>query len=511
MVAAGHPLAAATGLRILAGGGNAFDAVVAMAAAIAVVEPAMNSIGGDSFAIVSPRDHEPFALNASGPAPLAARPEDFGARINPNGLAAATLPGAVKAWERLHRQHCRLSWHALLQPAIDYAREGVPASSFLAAHAREHRAELARFEASAEVFLPGGEPIGTGQILRQADLAHTLEEIAAAGDSTGLYSGSFAAALDRHARSSGRPHRASDLDRVACERHIPLQVDYLGHRVLAQPPVSQGYVTLAALKIAEYAGAGELDFADPGRIHLAIEAKKRAFALRHQFLGDPRHRGLAPTEFLRPNRLRAAAAAIDRGRAWQQGPPGTRSGTDTTCLAAADREGNCIAYIQSIFAAFGCREMIPGTGVLMNNRMTGFSLDRASPNHLRGGAHPVHTLMTWMVTDEGAPIAFGSTAGGHYQVQTNAQLIENHLRFGMSLQSSLEAPRFGHDEISGQVFVEERFGRPLAPQLTQLGHAATSAGLFGAGSRALAIGRNPATGTFSGASDPRWHGIAIGL
>ncbi len=510
MVAAGQPLAASVGLQILAGGGNAYDAALAMAAAIAVVEPAMNSIGGDAFCIAHRAGGRPYALNASGPAPLGASAQSYGERINPLGLAAASIPGAIRAWQALHSAGCSKSWADLLAPAISYAREGIATSASLAAHCRQFAGDLARFPASAAVFLPQGQPLLEGQLLVQGDLARTLEEISASGDASGFYDGSFAANLEAHARRSGQPHRASDLQLARCDQLDPLAVSYLDHRVCAQPPVSQGYVTLAALRIGQLAGAGQLEFADPQRIHLAIEAKKAAFGLRHRFLGDPAFEGGDGAEYLSDDHLAEAAASINPASASQ--PPVRRvlAGSDTTCLAAADDRGNSIAYIQSIFAAFGCREMIPDTGVMMNNRMTGFSLDPASPNFLRGGRRPAHTLMTWMALQGSSAVAFGSTAGGHYQVQTNQQLIESHLRYRLPLQSCFEAPRWGHDEETGHVFIEDRFGRPVAEVLQAMGHNAHSAGLWGAGSRGLAIGRNLTANTLTAGCDPRWHGTAIG-
>ena len=512
MVAAGHPLAAAVGLQTLARGGNAFDAAVAMAAAIAVVEPAMNSIGGDAFAIVkSPASDRPQAFNSSGPAPAGASARDFGQKIPPEGLSAATIPGAVLLWERLHSGFGRLGWAELLAPAIEFADRGVPVSQLLAGHIENAQASLARFPDSARTYLPGGAPLRSGATLHQRPLARTLQEVSDQGPA-GLAEGSFATALETYARELGLAHRRSDFQLLRCDRLTPLSIPYLGREVWVQPPVSQGYVTLAALAIAELAGAGELEYSDPLRVHIGIEAKKQAFRLRHRFLGDPDQVGADPAELLDRDLLAAAAARIDPARAARPGvPEALPVGSDTTCLAAADAEGNSVAYIQSIFAAFGSRAMVPGTGVMMNNRMTGFSLDPQHPNFLRGGRRPIHTLMTWMVTDADEPVAFGSTAGGHYQVQTNQQVIDNHLRFGMGLQTALEAPRWGHDEISGQVYVEERFGPPVAWSLRSLGHEAAGAGLWGAGSRALAIGRDPSSGNLCGASDPRWHGVAIGL
>ncbi|MXY12508.1 MAG: hypothetical protein F4Y46_00480, partial [Chloroflexi bacterium] len=463
MVAAGHPLAAGVGLQALARGGHAFDAAVAMAAAIAVVEPAMNSIGGDAFAIVkSPDSAQPQAFNSSGPAPAAARARDYGERIAPEGLAAATIPAAVRLWEQLHGEYGRLKWADLLAPAIEFADRGVPVSQLLAGHIQANRNSLARFPDSARTYLPGGAPLRAGETLWQRPLARTLAEVSERG-AAGLAEGSFAGALEAYARDLGLAHRRSDFQLLRCDRLAPLSTPYLGRTVWVQPPVSQGYVTLAALAIADLAGAGELEYPDPVRVHIAIEAKKQAFQLRHRFLGDPDLAGASSAEILDGDLLGASAARIDHTRAARHAiPEPLPVGSDTTCLAAADAEGNSVAYIQSIFAAFGSRAMVPGTGVMMNNRMTGFSLDPRHPNFLRGGRRPVHTLMTWMVTDAGLPVAFGSTAGGHYQVQTNQQVIDNHLRFGMDLQRALEAPRWGHDETSGDVYVEERFGAPMA-------------------------------------------------
>ena len=492
-------------------GGNAFDAVVTMAAVIAVVEPSSNHVGGDAFSIYQAAGHDGLqALNASGPSPAATSPGAFSGRIPQIGLRSAGVPGAVSAWDTLVNNHCRFGFPRLLQPAIDYAAQGFPISHALSSAIADNHDKLSASATGLDLFYPGGEPLQPGAILLQPDLAATLRAIASGG-ADAFYRGEFADKLDSWSREHDAWMTAADLARYRCEVMEPLYLDYRGYRIAGQPPVSQGYVLLDELNIAAGFDLAATGFGTPDTVHTMIEAKKFAFADRHTYLGDPEHVEYDMAHLLSEDFAAVRRAALDPARAANDPPPGKLTeGSDTTVIAAIDADGNAITYIQSLFEAFGCGVIPDGTGVFLNNRMTGFSLDPSAPNFIQPNKRTMHTLNTYMVLRDGRPFLLGGTPGGHYQVQTNFQLVSNVLDHGMNVQQAVEAPRWGHDEITGIAAVETRFPDGLADALRGRGHVIQSCGAWGNPSRAHLIAVDPENGSFTGGSDPRWHGQAIG-
>ncbi len=492
-------------------GGNAFDAVVTMAAVIAVVEPSSNHVGGDAFAIYKAASQDgPRALNASGPAPAAANPGAFSGTIPAVGLRSASVPGAVSAWDTLATNHCRFDLPHLLQPAIDYAGQGFPISHALSRAIAENHQKLSASSTGLELFYPAGEPLRPGAILVQTDLASTLRAIATDG-AAAFYEGRFAQKLDTKSREHDAWMTAADLAGYHCEVSEPLYTTYRGYQVAGQPPVSQGYVLLAQLNIAAGFDFATSGFGAADTVHAMIEAKKLAFADRHRFLGDPDHIDFDMNHLLSEQFATERRAAIDPTRASSDPPPGRpNEGSDTTVVAAVDVDGNAVTYIQSLFEAFGCGVIPDGTGVLLNNRMTGFSLDSSVPNFLRPGKRTMHTLNTYMVLRDGHPYLLGGTPGGHFQVQTNFQLVSNVLDHGMNVQQAVEAPRWGHDELTGVAGLETRFDPALAGHLRDRGHVIECYGPWGNPSRAHLIAIDSENGGFMAGSDPRWHGQAIG-
>ncbi len=492
-------------------GGNAFDAIVTMAAVIAVVEPSSNHVGGDAFSIYQSAGHDHLqALNASGPAPTAADPDAFSGRIPQIGLRSASVPGAVSAWDTLAKGHCHFDLPRLLQPAIDYAERGFPISYALSSAIANSHEKLSASTTGLALFYPGGEPLRAGAILVQTDLASTLRSIATGG-ADAFYQGEFAQKLDTWSYEHDAWMTATDLAAYRCDVGEPIYTTYRGYQIAGQPPVSQGYVLLSQLNIAAGFDFAATGFGAADTVHTMLEAKKLAFADRHGFLGDPNHVNYDMPRLLSEEFAARRRAAIDPGHAVNDPPPGRlNEGSDTTVIAAVDADGNAITYIQSLFEGFGCGVIPDGTGVLLNNRMTGFSLDPSAPNFLRPGKRTMHTLNTYMVLRDGRPYLLGGTPGGHYQVQTNFQLISNVIDHGMHVQKAVEAPRWGHDELTGVAGLETRLNSALAGHLRDRGHVITSYGAWGNPSRAHLIAIDPDNGSFMAGSDPRWHGQAIG-
>lgn len=512
MVSTGHPLATATGIRLLLDGGNAFDAAIGAAAVIAVVEPNSNQVGGDVFALCRPAATGVVeAVNASGPAPAAADRSGYAEGIPTHGLRSATLPGAVAAWEVINQRYGQAPLERLLAPAIVYASGGFPVDLALAGASSQSLETLTQFPATSAVLCPGGRAPRPGETLVQTDLARTLREIAANG-AAGFYQGLFAERLLQASDAAGGDWSVEDLAALPVEVLEPLRTVYRGHEVLEQPLPSQGCLVLADLNIAEGFDLAALRFGTANGLHIMVEAHKLAFADRLARLGDPEHVDvpvdmLVSKEFAARRRmmLNPARASLP---ATSTDPSG--SGTDTTAVSVVDEDGNAITLIQSVFQQFGSAFIVPGTGVLLNNRMNGFSLHPESPNCLAGGKRPIHTLNTYMVQREGKLMMLGGSPGGHFQTQANFQVLTNVIDHGMHWQAAMDAPRWYHDADSDTLTLESRFELDVASALERRGHGVAWAPAFTPRARSQGIMLDPASGARFGATDPRWHGQVLG-
>ena len=512
MVSTGHPLATATGLRLLLDGGSAFDAAIGAAAVIAVVEPSSNQIGGDVFALCRPAATGIVeAVNASGPAPAAADRSSYADGIPTHGLRSATLPGAVAAWETINRRYGHMPLERLLAPAIVYASGGFPVDIALAGAIGQSLETLKQHPATSAVLCPGGRAPRPGESLLQPDLARTLREIAFNG-AAGFYQGTFADRLLQASAAADGDWSVEDLAAMPVEVLPPLRTVYRGYEVLEQPLPSQGYLVLADLNIAEGFDLAALRFGTAHGLHIMAESHKLAFADRLAHLGDPAHVDvpvdmLVSKEFAARRRMmlnpaRASLSAASRD------PSG--AGQDTTAVSVVDEDGNAITLIQSVFQQFGSAFIVPGTGVLLNNRMNGFSLDPESPNCLAGGKRPIHTLNTYMVQRDGALMMLGGSPGGHFQTQANFQVLTNVIDHGMHWQAAMDAPRWYHDADTDTLTLESRFELDVASALERRGHGVAWAPAFTPRARSQGIMLDPASGARFGATDPRWHGQVLG-
>lgn len=519
-VAAPHRLAAETGQRILIQGGNALEAMVAMAATIAVVYPHNNALGGDGFWLVADRARRVHFIDACGPAGAGAgipAYRDLGHdTIPPRGpLAALTVPGTVGGWmlalEMAKAFGGRLPLDMLMGDAIRHAREGVPVSASQARVAPEAFAALREVPGFAPLFMREGQPLAAGAPMVQAALADTLEQITHAGLAD-FYRGDVGREMAADLERFGSPVTRIDLERYEARLRQPLSLPIAGGRVHGSPPPTQGLSTLVSLGLLERLGVRRAESFE--HIHGLIEAVKRATAVRDRVVTDPDHLTEDPAAFLAPAFLDRQAAAISRTSAAPAPPLDARG--DTVWMGAVDQDGLAVSFIQSVFWDFGSGLVLPRTGVLMQNRGLSFSLDPSARNPLHPGRKPFHTLNPALALfDDGAVMPFG-TMGGEAQPQILAQLF-SRVRLGLSLAEAIDVPRFVLGRQPGErevvLRLENRFDEALIQALGRAGHpvaveAVPYADQFG---HAGALRRHRRDGRVEAAHDPRADGGAMGV
>ena len=524
LIAASQPLAAAAGLRVLQSGGNAIDAAVTAASVLSVVEPTMNGVGGDLFAIVyDAKTKTVHGLNASGRAPAAATPEEFRKRgldaIPYRGVLSVSVPGVVDGWSELLTKYGTIKLDQALRPAIDYARDGFAVSEIIAFQWRDAEPVLARDPAAAATFLPGGHAPTPGDVFRNPHLAATLDQIARGGRDA-FYRGPIAKAIADDMRKRNGLITEADLAANHPDWVEPISTTYRGYSVLEMPPNTQGAIALEMLNILEGFDLKAMGHNSAAYLHTLVEAKRIAFADRDAWLADP---GSVPPAALkrmlakdyaaeRRREINPQKAAADYAPLSVPGrttpvphePPQARG--DTIYLTVIDHDGNIVSLIQSIFENFGSGIVAGDTGITLHNRGNLFSLQPGHPNLLAPGKRPFHTLVPAMVMKDGRPwLSFG-VMGGDMQPQGHVQVLLNLIDFGMNLQEAGEAARFRHSAaglaLESAIAPETRFG------LDSRGHKLiTQIGIFG-GFQGILI--DPITGVFFGGSDPRKDGLAIG-
>lgn len=503
IVASGHPLATEAGVAALRGGGNAADAAVAAAAVLAVVKPMATSIGGDVFALVyEAKTGKVKAHNGSGAAPLALDLERFSGGYPSSGALLATVPGAIAAMGSILADHGHIDLGRALEPAIDYAERGFVVSDLLAADIGSNASRLSADQECARILLPGGRPPRAGEMLRQPELAASLRELATDG-ALAFYRGALAERLARGIQALEGAIAMEDLAAHATDRPAPLTTAYHGLTVYGQPPPSQGHVFMEELAIAEGLDLAKHEWRSAELVHLMVESKKAAFADRDAFAGDPRF-----VEFDAQGILDPAFVAGRRDALRRPASTAALLPADTTYVAVVDRDGNAVSLIESVFSQFGAGVIVPKTGVLLNNRLVGFSLDARSPNALAPGKRPVHTLNTVLVLDSGRPRLVFGTPGAHAQVQTNFQLAVGLIDFGLDVQTAIEEPRWYHE--AGVLRLEGRWPRSVRHSLAARGHEIALLPDWSdvtGGAQAISI---DGSGVLAGGADPRREGTAAG-
>ena len=511
--AASQPLAVSAAVTILNQGGSFIDAGIALSAVISVVEPGASHLGGDAFLITHhARNKENLAFNGSGVAPHSATLEAYRDGIPLHGYKSGTVPGLVSTWFAAHERYGKLAIAQLLAPAIEYAENGFPATPGFIRRLSNHLA----IAPHTTLFNDMGIDVNlkVGDLVVQKDLAKSLRAIAVGGRAA-FYEGEIA----RHLVDGSDGWFSSDDLKAHTTRVLePLAIKYRDITIYGQPPPSQGMILLEELLLCERFDISAMSEAD--RIHIEVEAKKIGFADRNLILTDPEFLGVNVAKILSKENIDARLPQINPKKANNERVP-SQEGSDTTYFLIADSEGNAVSWIQSVFHGFGSSWVIPGTGIILNSRLTGFSLDKNSPNLIGPGKRPAHTLNAWTATRaDGSLYLVGGTPGANIQVQTNLQLIVNVVDLKMNVQEAIEAPRWQHLSVAGQsslvetgsgvLEIEDRVDTLVLDSLKAKGHEITSIGAWAHGSSVQMLEVMP-NGTYLFGSDPRSEGHAAGI
>jgi len=523
LVATPHTLASEAGRSVLQRGGNAVDAAIAAGAAIAVVYPHMNGVGGDSFWLIyDARNGRLRALNAAGRSAAAADLETYRARFGTSipvrgGAAALTVPGVVSGWWAAHALSrdslgSSISWSALLEAASAHAREGFPPSAGQrreTADATDLFGDEAPVELRARLWRVFGPELLTRERFVQADLASTLDEIATGGADE-FYRGALAARIARAASAAGSPLTADDLAHHTAEWVEPLRVPYRDGEAASFPPPTQGFAALAILSLLEGFDIRSLTEAD--YLHTVVEATKLAFEDRDRYLADPTVASVPVARCLDPARLAERRRRISRRASMPAAGPAATG--DTIAIVTADAQGNAVSLIQSLYWEFGSGVIAGDTGILLQNRGAFFSLDPAHVNRLAPRKQTAHTLIPSMYLVGGRPRLVYGTMGGEGQPQTQTALVTRIVDRGLDPQAAVEAPRwlFGRTwgEETRSLRLEDRFGDDVRESLRERGHEVEVVEAWSDLMGHAQVIRIDPTG-FTGASDPRADGAALGM
>ncbi len=519
IVATSQPLAARAGVQILERGGNAIDAAIATNAAMGLMEPTGNGIGGDLFAIVyEAKTGKLFGLNSSGWAASGLTPELLRSRgektMPARGPYTVTVPGTVAGWAALHDRFARLPLSDLLAPAIYYARNGFPVAEVTS---RGWAASVKLLSASpnaARTYLVDGRAPKAGEIFRNPDLARSLELIAKGGRDA-YYKGPIAESIVRAIRAAGGTMTAADLAEFQPEWVEPLHTKYRGWTVSELPPQGQGIAALMMLDLMSQFPLREYGFQSARALHVMIEAKKLAYADLIRYVGDPRSGPVPVAAMLDKAHAAQRATAIDLNRAHCHVEPSvldgitTASGNDTIYLTTIDRDGNMVSLIQSNYSGFGSGIVPDGAGFMLQNRGALFTLEPNQPNTLAPRKRPLHTIIPAFMEKDGVRISFG-IMGGWNQAQAHAQFVSDIADFDLTPQEALEAGRFTKDTFEGcDLQIESRVPESTRQALAALGHVLKveppRTGEFGWGQAIMAL----PSGVHYGASEPRHDGEAI--
>ena len=513
VAATSHYLATQTAIAVLREGGNAMDAAIAACAVQCVVEPESTGIGGDCFCLYTPNGASaPIAFNGSGRAPAAATPDWFARQgiteIQRQSPHAVTIPGAVDAWHQLLRDHGTKPMAEILAPAISYARDGYPVGSRVSADFAVNVEILKDCPNASRVFLPGGAPIPAGDVHHQPELARTLQKIAQHGRD-GFYTGDVARDIVDYLQSRGGLHQMDDFANAAGEYVVPIVAQYRGYDVFQCPPNGQGVIALMLLKLMErFERAGDTPI-NIARIHQEIEAGRLCYHQRDAWLADPAQSDV-PVEWLLSDanidRLFQTIKADSANSALPDFQPPNHK--DTVYITVVDKDRNACSFINTLFENFGTGWMAPASGVVLQNRGQGFTLEAGHPNCIAPGKRPLHTIIPGMIMQNGKPVMSYGVMGGQYQAFGHMQFLSRHLQYGLDVQEAQDLPRFFPNLQTGNVEVEGAIPDAILDGLRALGHNIVPTARPIGGSQAIWIDHD--RGTLTGGSDPRKDGCAIG-
>ena len=525
MAASAHPLASLAGVRIMAQGGNAFDAAVAIASTLNVCEPYMSGAAGVGVALayVAAEDRV-RALNFSGRMPQAADPDEYSEADKDVGVKSALVPGNCAGWLTLHETYGRLDREPLFEPAIGYAENGTAITAFNAHSIGNSAARLSQFP-SAGIFVKNGAGPRVGHRQKQPQLAESLRSIASGGKDE-FYRGALGKRIVDGLRELGGQMTEEDLATYDAEWHEPISIGYRDYEIFSVPPNSTGFQLLETLKIMEGFDGPDLIFQHPETLHLYIETVKLAVADRIKWGGDPAYVKAPIDALLSDGYAAQQRARIDRNNAAtvsgeqfsrlvpsgsiKAGSPDAFDGGMTTHFAVADSDGNVVSVTQTLGGGFGSAVAPGDTGLFLNNMAHWFDLERDAPNRLEGGKLVDFCVAPTQTFRNGRFHVSLGTPGSWGILQTTPQFVMNALDFGMNVQEAIEAPRLRVFE-ERRVVMEERFPAPVRAALADKGHdieLTTPFSMTVGGAQGIMIDQE--SGTFQGGADPRRDGVAIG-
>jgi gamma-glutamyltranspeptidase/glutathione hydrolase len=516
IVASSQVQASQAGAEILSRGGSAVDAAIATNAVLGVMEPDMNGMGGDLFAIYwDAKTGKLYGLNASGWAPKALTIDYLKSKnitqMPETGIDTVTVPGAVEGWNKLHERFGRLAWKDLFTPAIYYGENGFAVQELIAMDWRgAARAKLKSDPETRRVFLVHDEAPAMGEVFRNPAVAKALRLLAEGGPRA-FYGGEIAKAILATSRETGGTLTAEDLESFSAEWVEPISTTYRGWKVYELPPNGQGMAALEMLNILEQFSPAKAGPLSSEELHKKIEAMKLAYADLARYNADPRFAKVPVAGLLSKEYAKQRAELINPQKANCDTDAGRPPASDTTYLTAVDREGNIVSLIQSNFSSFGSGITVRGMGFVLQNRGALFMLDPAKPDALAGHKRPFHTIIPAFMERGDDHIGFG-IMGGANQPLAHAQFVSNVVDYGMNLQAAMETSRFtvrSNFNIGCNLMIEDRVPAEVRQQLTGMGHQLDVRGDFSLYmGRGQAIDHNTKTGLNFAASDARTDGSA---
>jgi gamma-glutamyltranspeptidase/glutathione hydrolase len=522
MVATSHPLATQIGIDILKSGGNAIDAAIAANAALGLMEPTSNGIGGDLFAIVWYEKHKKlYGLNASGRSPKNLKIEYFKSKnlksIPPHGPLPVSVPGCVDGWFSLNKRFGKKQMKELLIPTIKYAENGFPVTEVVSYYMELASDKFINYPNFEATYMINGKTPLKGEVFKNPDLANTLKIISSKGRD-GFYKGSIAKTISKFMAEQGGFLDKDDLNSHNSTWIEPVSTSYRGFDIWELPPNGQGIAALQILNIMEGFDVKKMGFGSAEYIHHFVEAKKIAFADRAKYYADPDFNKI-PTEYLiSKDYANKRRLEIDPKASSDTVDPANLENGDTIYLTVADSDGNMVSLIQSNYRGMGSGMIPTGLGFMLQDRGELFSLEKDHFNVYEPGKRPFHTIIPAFITKDGKPLVSFGLMGGAMQPQGHAQIVINLIDFEMNLQEAGDAPRIRHSSDEqptggkmldgGTIYLETGFDYESIRELLKIGHkVGFDLGSFG-GYQAIKI--NNESKVYYGASESRKDGNASG-
>ncbi|MDB6084211.1 MAG: Gamma-glutamyltransferase [Gammaproteobacteria bacterium] len=531
VVATSQPLAAQAGLQVLKQGGNAFDAAVATAAVLNLVEPGSAGVGGDVFVIGwVAKEGKLIALNASGRAPSGATPQHLAARgfadhMPLHGIDSATVPGAVDGWDALLKRAGTMTFKETLEPAATLAEQGFAVTERIHNDWIYGAEVIANDPDSSKTYLIDGKPPKAYEVFRNPDLARTFRVLQEQGRDA-FYTGEIARAIVSKSQALGGTMTLQDLANTRATWETPLATNYHGYDVYEMPPSTQGFAVLEMMNILEVCAPrlglnlATLGPRSPLYWHLLVEAKKLAYTDLYAFDADPGFTSVPISRLISKSYAAGLCSRIDPKKASKPDPKGDPVG-GTVYVAVADRWGNMVSFIYSIYDTFGAGVTVPGYGFVLNDRGALFSLNAKSPNVIAPGKRPFHTLLPGFLMKGGRPVMAFGLMGGSQQAQGHAQVLVDMIDLGANPQAASDAARFSHGQASNVLALESNLYDLVGSRLHAMGHKVESAnGEDMGGFQAIWLlesaeggptgPEQPIAGVYRAASDHRKDGEAVG-